>query len=78
MIYLVILRSITQKNWYKIKKKYCIIKDGCIIMKEHFYSYLDGFNRVTVIYPKEHLTNVNSKKFYVLIEENAIELSIKD
>jgi pullulanase len=47
-------------------------------MKEHFYSYLDGFNRVTVIYPKEYLTNINLKKFFVLIEENAIELSIKE
>ena len=47
-------------------------------MKQHFYSYLDGFNRVTVIYPKEYLTNVNLKKFFVLIEDNAIELSIKE
>jgi pullulanase len=47
-------------------------------MKEQFYSYLDGFNRVTVIYPKEHLSNVNLKKFYVLDEDTKIELTIKE
>jgi len=47
-------------------------------MKEQFYSYLDGFNRITVIYPKEHLSNISLKHFYVIIEDNLVELSIKE
>ena len=47
-------------------------------MKNDFYSYLDGFNKITVIYPKEKLINKNNKKFYTLVEHEQIELTIKE
>ena len=47
-------------------------------MKNDFYSYLDGFNKITVIYPKEKLVNKNNKSFYTLVEHNKLELSIKE
>ena len=47
-------------------------------MKSDFYSYLDGFNRITIIYPKERLVNKNNKRFYTLIEHEALELLIKE
>ena len=47
-------------------------------MKEHFYSYLDGFNKVTVIYPKEQLTFINQKAFHVLVENTEVELNIRE
>ena len=47
-------------------------------MKENFYSYLDGFNRITVIYPKKRGSKVSNKKFYVLIEDAMLDLTITD
>ena len=47
-------------------------------MKNDFYSYLDGFNRVTIIYPKDRLFNKHNKNFYMLVEHEKIELSIKE
>ena len=47
-------------------------------MKEHFYSYLDGFNKVTVIYPKDQLSQKTAKTFHVLVENTEIELKIKE
>ena len=41
-------------------------------MKSDFYSYLDGFNRITIIYPKEKLVNKNNKSFYTLVEHDKI------
>ena len=47
-------------------------------MKSDFYSYLDGFNKITIIYPKEKLVNKNNKRFYTLVEHEALELTIKE
>ena len=47
-------------------------------MKSDFYSYLDGFNRITVIYPKEKLVNKNNKVFHTIVEHERIELQIKE
>ena len=47
-------------------------------MKSDFYSYLDGFNRITIIYPKEKLVDKNNKRFYTLVEHESIELTIKE
>lgn len=47
-------------------------------MKSDFYSYLDGFNKVTIIYPKEKLSNKASKKFTILVEYETLELTIKE
>lgn len=47
-------------------------------MKDKFYSYLDGFNRVTIIYPKKNLKNANEKAFYVLVEDEMFALNIMD
>ena len=40
-------------------------------MKNDFYSYLDGFNKITIIYPKEKLVNKNNKRFYTLVERES-------
>lgn len=47
-------------------------------MRNDFYSYLDGFNRITIIYPKDKLVNKNNKNFFALVEHEKIELTIKD
>ena len=47
-------------------------------MKNDFYSYLDGFNKITIIYPKEKLVNKNNKRFYTLVERESLELTIKE
>ena len=47
-------------------------------MKENFYSYLDGFNRVTIIYPKKRGYNTKQKSFFVLVEDAMLELSITE
>ena len=47
-------------------------------MKNDFYSYLDGFNKITIIYPKEKLVNKNNKRFYTLVEHESLELTIKE
>ena len=47
-------------------------------MKSDFYSYLDGFNRITIIYPKEKLVNKNNKCFYTIVEHDKIDLTIKE
>ena len=41
-------------------------------MKENFYSYLDGFNRVTIIYPKKRGYNTKQKACNSIIELHAL------
>lgn len=47
-------------------------------MKDNFYSYLDSFNRVTIIYPKKNLGKNKDKSFFVLVEDEMFSLSINE
>ena len=47
-------------------------------MKSDFYSYFDGFNRITIIYPKEKLVNKNNKSFYTIVDHVKIDLTLKE
>lgn len=45
-------------------------------MKERFKSYLDSFNRITIIYPKNEIGDPNEKKFYLLIEDEMLAIEV--
>jgi len=46
-------------------------------MKDKFYSYFDSFTKITIIYPKKQINSLDNKKFFVLIEDEKLELVIK-
>lgn len=45
-------------------------------MKEKFKSYLDSFNRITIIYPKKEVVDPKEKKFYLLIEDEMLAIEV--
>ena len=45
-------------------------------MKNKFYSYLDSFNRITIIYPKKLVSDPKEKRFYLLLEEELLTMEV--
>ena len=45
-------------------------------MKDKFDSYLDTFNRITIIYPKKNITDIRNKKFFILIYDEMLSIEI--